>query len=37
MFWPTQYWGFVTVIALGLGIVWVNRTAFRRMRQLGDL
>ena len=28
---------FVTVIAIGLGIVWVNRTAFRRMRQLRDL
>jgi len=28
---------FVTVVAIGLGIVWVNRTAFRRMRQLRDL
>jgi len=28
---------FVTVVALSLGIVWVNRTAFRRMRQLRDL
>ncbi len=28
---------FVTVVAIGLGIVWVNRIAFRRMRQLRDL
>jgi len=28
---------FVTVVAIGLGIVWVNRCAFRRMRQLRDL
>ncbi len=28
---------FVTVVAIGLGIVWVNRTAFRRIRQLRDL
>src|SRR5258706_6397918 len=27
---------FVTVVAIGLGIVWVNRTAFRRIRQLRD-
>ena len=28
---------FVTVVAIGLGTVWVNRTAFRRIRQLRDL
>jgi hypothetical protein len=28
---------FVTVVAIGQGIVWVNRTAFRRIRQLRDL
>lgn len=28
---------FIAVVAIGLGIVWVNRTAFRRIRQLRDL
>jgi hypothetical protein len=28
---------FVTVVAIGLGIIWVNRIAFRRMRRLREL
>lgn len=28
---------FVTVVAIGLGIIWVNRIAFRRLRRLREL
>lgn len=28
---------FASVVAIGLGIVWINRTAFRRLRRLRDL